>query len=238
MRIRPQKFLIVAVLAPLLGCGSAERPALLEPPYGAVAGGLVRASEVWPVGARAGRVVVTDQGQEHDARDVTVAVGPGVWRMSVGGFWVTDVVRDDAGGVSALKEVESAEERRLEYDPPLPLLPAELRAGEPIEFTSAVSLYNHANGALEATGECTATYTLLGKKTLSPGGILPGDAPEELAYIVRVDRRYKLPLVGVDMRIVWAYAPGRGPIAGRTVRVVKLLGLLPVVREQSVKWVQ
>lgn len=232
-----QRHLLVVQLISLLlaGCGSTEKPALLEPPFEAVTEGVVRAAEVWPIGAQAGRVVVTDRGQAHDVQDVTVAVGPGIWRMSVSGFWVVDVVRDDAGGVAALMEVEAAEERRVEYDPPLPLLPAELRAGEPFMFTSAVKLYNHANGALEATGECAATYTLLGAKVLDPG---KPQAEGNLAYVVRVERRYKLPLVGVDVHILSAYEPRRGPIAGRTVRIVKLLGLIPVVHEQSVQRVR
>ena len=226
---------LITLYSLLSGCGSMEKPALLEPPFELADAQAVRAAALWPVGAQAGRVVVTDQGQAHDVQDVTAEVGPGVWRTTVGSFWVVDVVRGEDGGVLAIKEVEAAEERRVEYDPPLPLLPAELRAGEPMEFTSAVRLYNHANGALEATGECTATYTLLGTKSLDGDGPPPGDAQAGVAYVVQVQRRYKLPLVGVEMRILSAYAPGRGPIAGRTVRVVKLLGVLPVVREQSVE---
>lgn len=230
--------ILLIILSSLLsGCGSTEKPALLEPPFELADAHAVRAAELWPVGARAGRVVVTDEGKAHDVQDVTaeVAPGAGVWRMTVGSFWVVDVVRGADGGVSAIREVEAAEERRVEYDPPLPLLPAELRAGEPIVFTSAVKLYNHANGALEATGECTATYTLLGMKSVDVGSRPPGDTGTGAACVVQVERRYKLPLVGVEMHILSAYEPGRGPIAGRTVRVVKLLGVLPVVREQSVE---
>ncbi|MEZ6191633.1 MAG: hypothetical protein R3C45_10130 [Phycisphaerales bacterium] len=235
MRKHIPSILMLCVSALLTGCGSADKPALLEPPFGAVDGQAVRATELWPTLAQAGRVVVTDEGKALDVQDVTAEIGPGVWRMTVGNFWVVDVVRGQDGSVSALKEVEAAEERRVEYDPPLPLLPAELRAGEPIEFTSAVKLYNHANGALEATGECTATYKLLGTKSLGGGGLLLSDSRHELAYVVEVRRHYKLPLVGVEMHILSAYVPGEGPIAGRTVRVVKLLGLLPVVHEQSVE---
>ncbi len=238
--------LLIAMFVLLSGCGGTEKPALLEPPYLAVDGQAVRASELWPVRAQAGRVVVTDRGEAHDVQDVTAEVTPGspgspgspgagVWRMTVGSFWVVDVVRGEDGGVSALNEVEAAEERRVEYDPPLPLLPAELRVGEAVEFTSAVKLYNHANGALEATGECTATYTLLGTKSLDMYGPPASDETKNTAYIVQVQRHYKLPLVGVQMHILSAYAPGKGPIAGRTVRVVKLLGVLPVVREQSIE---
>lgn len=229
--------LLITLSVLLTGCGAAEKPALLEPPFELADGQVVRGADLWPVLAHAGRVVVTDEGKAHDVQDVTaeVAPGAGVWRMTVGSFWVVDVVRGEDGGVSAIKEVEAAEERRVEYDPPLPLLPAGLRAGEPMEFTSAVKVYNHANGALEATGECTATYTLLGTKALGGYGPPTGDTVKGTAYIVQVQRHYKLPLVVVEMRILSAYAPGRGPIAWRTVRVVKLLGVLPVVREQSVE---
>jgi hypothetical protein len=243
-----------------MGLGASARE-VLAPPYEAPGGaGVAKAVVLLPLGERAGRVVVTDAGEVHQAANRTEAIPPPeatagvdvlpgdellpedenlpgagvVWRMSVGGWWVVDVVADAGGGVLILSEVEEAEARRVVYDPPMPMLPAELWMGRPIEFTSNVGVYNHETGVLESTGTCTATYRLLGKKTLSPGGLLPGDAPAEVAYIVRVDRQYKLPLVVVDMKIITAYAPGQGPIAAKTVRIVRLLGLIPVVHKQSV----
>lgn len=162
----------------------------------------------------------------------------GIWQMSVGGWWVVEVTTRENGAVVILNEVEEAEARRVEYNPPLPMLPAELWMNRPIKHSSRVGVYNHETGVLESTGEVTATYRLLGKKILSPRGILPGDAPEEVAYIVRVDRRYNLPLVVIDMKITTAYIPGEGPIAARTIRVIKLLGLIPIMHEQSVERVK
>lgn len=245
-----------------VGCAagpSGEVRLLLEPPYVDVGGGgVVRALDLLPLSERAGEVLVTDTGVEHDAVDRVEAIAPpdelvergevpgevlgevaglpsGVWRMSVGGWWVVDVMADTRGAVVILSEVEEAEARRIEYDPPLPMIPAELWMGRPVEFGSDVKLYNSESGALEATGKVRATYRLLGKKVISPGGLLPGDAPEEAVYIVEVDRKYNLPLVAIDMNILSAYELGEGPVAGKTVRVVKLLGLLPVVHVQSVQ---
>ncbi len=218
------------------------------------------------------------------------AVSRGVWRMSVGGWWVVDVTNDASGAVVILQEVEEMEARRVVYDPPLPMLPGELRMGEPIERSSNVSIYNNDSGALESTGTCTATYTLLGTKPLppapgssaadpgssAPGSSDPGSTPGSdgqdtdhdgtapgsfgrdegatfieagktsgaeggggasggVVYIIRKKRRPKLPLAISDTMIHLAYAPGEGPIAGHTVRVVKLLGLIPVRHEQRVE---
>lgn len=148
--------------------------------------------------------------------------------MRVAGFWLVDVIREASGDVSILREVEQPESRRVEYDPPLPMLPAKLTAGEPVERASDVRLYDHESGALQATGGCKAVYTLLGTKRIdTPDGPVT-------AYIVKTQRRYRLPLVRVDMYLLSAYEPGRGPIAGVTRRDVWLLGLLPVSRQESV----
>lgn len=222
---------------------------VLKPPYEPLE--TVRGSELLLLSERESQVVVTDAGQEHNAVNRTEAVNPNVWRMSVGGWWVVDVTQDRAGGVLILSEVERAEERRVEYDPPLPLVPAELKRDEPLEVSSRVSVYNHANNVLESTGTVTATYTLLGGKTLdargrprssgateSPQtgafeGAEAGGEATELA-IIEVERRYKLPLVIVDMKIQTAYLPGEGPVAARNRRTVRLLGVIPVMHEQLV----
>ncbi len=196
-----------------------------------------------------GVVRVTDnEGLEHEVGRSTQPVGPGerpwkenppatdiypgagaeVWRMSVAGFWVVDVMREPTGGVSILREVESAESRRVEYDPPLPLLPASLTIDSPVEYVGQVRVYDHNSGALQSRGTCTATYRLLGSKQIA----LPGR--EVRAAMVQTVRRLDLPLVQVDIHILAAYVPGEGSVAWQTRRDIKLLGVVPVTREHRV----
>ncbi len=226
---------MVCMLGSLAGCTPVMHSELLEPPFDTVQVEPVHATELWPVKAQSRSVSVTDQGQQHEAIDQTTSIGVNVWRMTVSGYWIVEARAEEDGSLVILSELEQAEARRVEYDPPLPLLPAELWAGQPVRYTSEAYLYNHDSGALEATGEVVATYRLLGKKVLSQGGLLPGDAPEESVYVVEVERHYNMPLVGVQMKILSAYKPGSGPVAGRTTRTVKLFGLLPIQHVISVE---
>jgi hypothetical protein len=222
-RVRGVSILLLATLAALLtGCAS-DTSALLEPPYGSIE--LARAAELMPLREQVQVVTVTEDGTPQPARDRMAVTGEDVWRRSVAGFWIVDLTREADGTVVILQEVETEEARQVVYEPPLPLIPAELRMGEPVEVERGVLLYNHENGILEATGTVTATYTLLGTRP-SPDGDLT---------VIQTDRRFRMPLVIVDMKLLNAYAPDQGPVAGRTVRVVRLLGLLPVMHVQLIE---
>ncbi len=234
MPTRLPPFLYVAVLFILTGCNTSPTHLSLGPPYELAEA--ARAEVLMPLPIPAGVVRVTDdQGEEHDQPDRTGPMDRGeqlgdhpgerAWRMSVAGFWVVDVVREPTGGVSILREIELAESRRVEYDPPLPLLPASLTMGLPVEFVSRARVYDHDSGALLSAGDCTAVYRLLGSKQIE----LPGRTVR--VSIVRTDRRFDLPWVKVDMQIISAYVPGEGTVAWVTKREIRLLGLLPVTRE-------
>lgn len=191
---------------------------------------VVTAAELFPLGEQQRPAVVTDRGVAHAVKDRTERLADTrrvVYRRVVNGFWEVDLVAQPDGAVSAVREVELDQARRIEYDPPLPIVPGILRSDEPIEATSQVRLYNHDSGALEAEGEVTAVYTLLGRA--GEGAKFPD------AVVIRTDRKYHLPLVVVDMKLTGTYQPGEGPVAGRVVRTVKLLGLLPVVHVQTIE---
>jgi len=219
----------------------------LSGPYEVV--DIARAEVLMPLPVPQGQVRVTDyQGVAHEKTDQTKALGEGTWRMRVPGFWVVDVVREADGEISILREVELGESRRVEYDPPLAMLPSALVMGEPTQRVSVVRLYDHDSGQLQASGTCTAVYRLLGTKPLALPGELSWDTSMDTsggasggksggsvtAYIVQTDRRFDLPWVKVDMQILSGYVPGEGAVAGWTRRDMKLLGVLPVSREESV----
>jgi len=252
MNRRTQSILVTAVLALFTGCSAPWTPTSLAPPYEPT--GAVRAEDLMPLpmpNGGPGMVQVTDaQGERHRVVNtaepaVTGALsgettGAGAWRMRVAGFWAVDVVREASGEVTILREVELAESRRVDYDPPLALLPADLTMDDPVVRVSGVRVYDHENGTLQATGTCTATYRLLGTQQLAlPGGTTGGTSGgtsggKVMATVVQTDRRYDLPWVTVDMHILSGYEPGRGLVARVIRRDMRLLGLLPVRREQSI----
>jgi hypothetical protein len=221
---------LAAVLALLGGCGTAATHTSLGPPY--TPAERASADDLMPLPRpdRGTAVVrVTDhKGEQHDQPDTIDPIGPGRWRMQVAGFWIVDVKREPDGTVSILREVELDEARRVEYDPPLPLLPASLTFDNPIEHITEARVYDHDNGTLQSQGTCTAVYRLLGSKIIS----LPG--AEVNAIILQTDRRFDLPWVQVDLHILAAYVPGEGVVAWQTRRDIRLLGLLPISREQRV----
>ena len=224
---RPSRLLpltLISLVMMLTGCQSTATDSL-DGPYQPVTH--ASASTLWPIRASSGRAVMDDGGTIHDTIEDTKATTDGLWRMRVMGFWIVDAeVRDDAS-VWAHREIDLSDNRRVEYDPPLPLLPDKLTQGETLTHTSDVRVFLHSTNSLETTGKCTATYTLLGAKHL-------GSATDQPAVIVQTDRAYDMPLVTISLRLRHAYQPGEGPVVGQALRVVKLLGLLPVVREQTV----
>ncbi len=150
------------------------------------------------------------------------------WRMSVAGFWIVDVTHEPTGDISILQEVELSESRRVEYDPPLPLLPATLTMDLPIEVVTQARVYDHDNNTLQSQGTCTTVYRLLGNKQIT----LPNRKVN--AVIIQTDRLFDLPWVQVDIHILAAYVPGEGTVAWRTRRDIRILGVLPVSREERV----
>jgi len=191
----------------------------------------VHAAELMPLRAQTQSVTMSSSGVATCTQDRTEAIDPGVYRRSVPGYWVVDMVVLDDGAIAVVREVDLLEDRRVAYDPPLPILPGVLKPGEPYEAKAFVSVYRHTDNVQEAVGEVTATYQLIGKVAGTDDGG-PG------LYIVRTDRTYKLPLVVVDLAITSHYRPGVGPIYARIVRTAKLFGLIPAVRIQEVRVIE
>ncbi len=259
---QPARPILLAILLALLaGCQATTIPISLGPPYTPIEHARAIELMPLPIPPGIVRVT-DNQGKQHDQPDTTVpltledfpgehpgehprllsrtlpgTLPPGTlpgalpgalpaWRMQVANFWIVDLIREPTGTVSILSETELIDARRVEYDPPMPMLPATLTMNQPSKHTSRVRIYNHDTGTLLSTGECTAVITLLGTKQIStPLG-------PATATLIQTQRQYKLPLVRVDMHILSAYVPAQGPIAGLTRRNIKLLGLLPISREE------
>ena len=148
--------------------------------------------------------------------------------MRVTDYRIVDVIRGPGGAVSILSEAELPEGQRVEYLDPLPMIPAVLASGEPLQSVTRINLYNQETGTRLASGQCEQTLTLLGTKQI--------DTPEGIATatLIQTQRQYKLPLVRVDMDILTAYVPGQGPAAGINRRAIRFLGLVPITIEQHV----
>lgn len=221
-------WIVCACAAVLLaGCASIEMPGRLvvddSKPM------VVTGAELMPLRDDHRAVVVMDDDKAFDVSEQTYALsvdGREVYERVIDEFWVVDMVAQASGAVCAVREVELDDARRIDYDPPLPIIPAKLRTGEPVEAKSRIKLYDNDSGALQAEGEVTAVYTLLGRT--DAGSEHPG------AVMIQTDRKYRLPMIVIDMTLTGAYLPGEGPVVGRVVRTIKLLGLLPIQHTFSI----
>jgi len=226
-----QSLLLALCLAWLAGCHSAPTQVDLGPPYEPITE--ARADALMPLDVlnrEPGVVRVTDNRGENEKPDTSTPIAPDTWQLRVADYWIVDVTRSPDGAILITNEAELPEGQRVEYLNPLPMLPETLTLGEPLQSTTPINVYNHGpdSDALLTSGQCTQTLTLLGTRTINtPDGQIT-------ATLIQTQRKYKLPLVSVDIYILTAYVPGQGPAAGINRRVIRFLGLLPVTIEQHI----
>ncbi len=134
----------------------------------------------------------------------------------------TMVIREKDGAILVVREEDSDEKVRIEYDPPLELLPAKLEVGKPRETKCRMSVYDLATGNLREEGDCVHVVEYLGrqKRRIAAG--------EVDACRTRAVRRMQLKLAQVEVVIEVAAVPGQGKIWSRIERDTRALGLFSV----------
>ena len=153
------------------------------------------------------------------------------WLATLTGWNRLRMSRTALGAVQTHFEEDLVSQVRVEYDPPVTVLPARLAVGQPFEGESSVRVFSLHDGSLRTRGTCRYRVELIGRQMITtPAGRFD-------AYIVRTRRHMKLSLA--DAIITWtdAYDPKRGQVAHRLVKKVRLLGFLPTqsMREMRLK---
>lgn len=160
------------------------------------------------------------------------------WRMTRGpdGTWIdedegahTMVVREKDGAIFVIREEDTEENVRIEYDPPLELLPARLEVGKPRETTCRMTVFDRTTGKEREQGECVHVVEFLGRRGLATA------AGEVEVCRTRAVRRMALKLAQVEVVIEIDAAPGQGKLRSRIERNTKPLGLFSVKSVEEVK---
>ena len=225
----------VLVLALLAGCCGKYPSSPAPQPSGssdAPAGGdaeVVAALDIYPLkpatfkhqyvdGARKGQTFTWRLTRDAD----------GLWSDTDEGAH-TMFVREKDGAILVMREVDNEENVRIEYDPPLELLPAKLETGKPRETRCRMMVFDLSTGAQLEEGECVHVVEYLGRRKVRSA------AGEVEVCRTRAVRKMKLKLAQVEVLIEIDAVPGLGKVRSRIERNTKPLGLFSVKTVEEVK---
>ena len=181
----------------------------------------VRAEELMPLTGRSAVFAVDPDNPAVGAVEVHLEQQPAHWRIRVGGLYETHLLREADGALRARTEIDHEENVRVEYDPPILLLPEVLRVGEPVTDRTHMVIRNRRTGAVRQQGPCKVTVELVHRREVrTPAGTMQ-------AWVVRTVREADLGLADFRVVITEAYVPQRGLVAKHTDRVVRLLRAVP-----------
>ncbi len=168
-------------------------------------------------------VLFTDDPEQPDdgALDVEVEQKQQRWHIRVGGLYETHLIRESDGSRRAEAELDFEQDVRVEYDPPILVLPAELRIGEPVKDETHMVIRDRRTGRVRQQGPCEVTIELKEFRTVTtPAG------PRE-AWVVKTTRKADLGAADFRVVITEAYVPDAGLVAKHTDRLVRIFGAIP-----------
>jgi len=149
------------------------------------------------------------------------------WEWSLEGVRQIKLLQDPNGAIRIATETESAESVRVEYDPPLVMLPERLEMAHPIEQKSRMTVKNMSNGEVRDQGWCTIQIQLLGRSTVTtPSGIYR-------AVVVQTQRHIELQMALVQVTSITAYVPGVGQVSQQIHRVTRPLRLFEIEQTEE-----
>jgi len=135
---------------------------------------------------------------------------------------------EQMGGAWLLTGEDDLDEQvTITYDPPLLVLPAEMKVGEPFATECNMTVRNLDSGAPRDRGTCAVEIELLGRRTIDVAGV----AAE--VFVVRSTRRLDLKLADVTVTITTSYQPQVGVVAEHVHRHVKAIGLFERTVEEA-----
>jgi len=151
------------------------------------------------------------------------------WIATLTGWNRVRMTRSEQGAVLTHFDVDLASKVRVDYDPPITILPPRLAVGKPFEGDCRVQVRNLDDGSLRTRGTCQYRVELIGRQ------IVTTPAGEFDAFLVRTHRHMKLTLADAVITTLDAYGPQRGQVAHRLVKKVRLLGLVPTQSSREMR---
>lgn len=152
-----------------------------------------------------------------------------LWLSTVEKFRRVELQPQPDGSIAIVAEEDLTESVRVEYDPPLLMLPATLSGGNSVEGQSKVTVRNLSDGTITQTGQASYRIELVEAK---PNGQPPTDGP---VYVVESHRRLDLNLVQALVTTRESYAPGRGWIGETVTYITRPLGLFETRKTRTLR---
>ena len=162
--------------------------------------------------------ITTDNGEPTSQRMTWEKTDTG-WTRTITGHSIAYLWLGPDGSVVLPREDDLHEKVRVEYDPPLLVLPARLGEGEIKRVTSKVAVTVLETGAPRASGECVSTIAEIHERQIkTPAGTVN-------AYVVRQVRSMSLSVAKVGVVIDTSYAQVGGLVEQEYWEARKMLGL-------------
>ncbi|MCC7408587.1 MAG: hypothetical protein IT442_10985 [Phycisphaeraceae bacterium] len=183
------------------------------------------ADHAWPT-----FVTLSPQSSNPKSSRVTATLTPqgDLWRWEIPTRSVVYLRRTDDGSIVITAEDSLTDNVHVEYDPPIPLLPADLDpTSKPLTGQSKMLVKNLSNNSTRDEGACRYTLELLGTQKLRTA------AGRYEVIVTRATRRVDLKLADADVTILTAFSPTQGPVAQQIRRLTKALGLFPSRSDES-----
>ncbi len=181
----------------------------------------VDADTLQPLNDRVVRFTDDPDAPDDGALDVELERKQQRWHIRVGGLYETHLIREADGTRRAEAELDFEQNVRVEYDPPILVLPAELRIGEPVKDETHMVIRDRRTGRVRQQGPCEVTIELKEFRTVTtPAG------PRE-AWVVKTTRKADLGVADFRVIITEAYVPDAGLVAKHTDRLVRIFGAIP-----------
>ena len=231
LRVVPFAIVLSQLATVLLGCRSItahDLEALFEATSLPVAGP-VQARDLLRLHPTSGTFIVTVNSRPALRASYTlVPQDGGMWIETLDRIQITHLQASPEGGIDILQEQALEEAVRVEYRPALPLLPAQLEPGKPVQSVSQMTVLNLKDGQVREKGHVTYTVELVGRqRARTPMG--PIDC-----HILNMTRQIQLQMVSSTVTVRGAYA-NQGLMGERQIRDTKVLGLIPVRRERELR---
>lgn len=141
------------------------------------------------------------------------------WILAKEGLTWHELRRDAHGNILILKETDLLENRQVEYNPPIVLLPAVINDDTSLTGKTQVTIKNAETGAVTYRGECEWQLIFAGiESTETSSGTLS-------TYHFQVKHQIALPLAYVSLTIDFGYAIGKGMVVTAIDQVTRTFGL-------------
>ena len=162
--------------------------------------------------------ITEDSGAGSTCKLIVEPNRPG-WLATLSGINRVQLSLREDGAVVAMFEEELSSLVRVFYDPPVVILPSRLVMGRPVAGESTAEVRNVEDNSLRARGRCHYHIELIGRQ------MMPTPAGDFDAYLVRTQRMIDLGMTRAKIKWLGAYARGRGQIAQRLTKQVRMMEL-------------